>query len=380
MLPHTTARETADARYDAAYQGTVVDTADPAGRGCVRVRVPGLHGEAGSVWAKPIGPMFGEGSGFHAVPEVGSNVVVWFLQGDVDCPIYSPGIFTKPGGVSSAPESVQNGSPEKVTLRWRDFEILFDGTPGSERLTITDEPGGSTIYLDRTTRDVVRTAGRDENQTVTRNLTVAIQTGSETRQIPLGGRTTTMLQDDSRTIAAGNDVLTLALGSQVETGILGSSTETWGLGKIITSLLGVAITAAGVASLIAGGAVTIAGAAVTLQSAGPATSIAAGLSTRQFLGGIVDTIVGAVSKTITGTYSLVCSGSWSTTASTAEIVSADVKLGTGPYKRFVTEEVFAAWANTHTHGGGAPDQLVIDGGSSPNVDTADVTSAEVTGS
>lgn len=68
--------------------GTVVDRADPLGLHRVRVHIPGILEK--SAWASPLtmgggGP----GRGGHVVPEVGADVVVLFIGGDPERPMYA---------------------------------------------------------------------------------------------------------------------------------------------------------------------------------------------------------------------------------------------------------------------------------------------------
>lgn len=72
--------------------GIVTDRNDPLRVGRVRVRVPGVN-EPDSAWAWPVGCAGGGRAGYgeHAVPQAGATVVVWYLGGDPDRPIYMPG-------------------------------------------------------------------------------------------------------------------------------------------------------------------------------------------------------------------------------------------------------------------------------------------------
>jgi len=86
-----------DGKFAGHYRATVIDNADPYFLGRVKVRVyPMFNGmaEGGLPWATPALPMFtGAGSGFgnFVVPEVGSEVFVFFENQDP----YQPVIFAE---------------------------------------------------------------------------------------------------------------------------------------------------------------------------------------------------------------------------------------------------------------------------------------------
>lgn len=357
-------------RWLAPMWGTVVDNQDPEGRRRVRIQVHGVTDR--SRWAEPIGLMLGKKAGFAMVPEVGTTVLVQFIHGDIDHPVYQPGPFGAPGGVSDEPDEAPEGSLDHVTIRWRDFHLTFNGSPGAEQLTIEDRQSGTKLVIDRQSGDMT--------ETVKGNKSTTVQEGDETHTVALGKRTTTIQGDDVRTVTAGNVTDTVTAGSKTEAVPAGDSSETVGGSKTITaglavqiiSLGAVSIQAAGAANIQAGGAVAItAGGAVALAGAStsmtslnpaiPSVEASAGQKVRTFAGGIDETIVGAVIERITGTYRKEISG-------IAEIV-AQLKLGDGTMRKIVTAEMFALWANLHSHAapGAPPTQKVLPGGTPPDV-------------
>ena len=103
--------------YDGLYGGIVVDNADPALVGRVKVRVPIIHGivqssyeiisDADLPWALPSGTPAGNSptsGGFSHIPAAGDNVWVRFLDGELEKPVWECGNqttsslsnFTKP--------------------------------------------------------------------------------------------------------------------------------------------------------------------------------------------------------------------------------------------------------------------------------------------
>lgn len=134
------------------YRGVVVDNEDPKKMGRCRIRIGGVYPNDGGPWAFPIGQP-GAGSaarGIWAPPAVGSDVCVWFEQGDIDHPYFMGG---NPGR-EEVPEEVRDGdtTPAEAvkvaaweTERWR---IKLDSRDGRQEMHIQDKATGDVIELD----------------------------------------------------------------------------------------------------------------------------------------------------------------------------------------------------------------------------------------
>jgi phage baseplate assembly protein V len=117
--------------------GKVVSNVDPKKSGCVQVQVAGSTG-----WAPVATPAAGGGWGLHFVPDVGSEVLVAFVEGDIRKP-YVVGCLWSGG---NAP-----GSSMTSVIRSRQgHEIVLDDTPGVGSLTLKDGNGLCSIQLDAT--------------------------------------------------------------------------------------------------------------------------------------------------------------------------------------------------------------------------------------
>ena len=132
--------------------GLLTNRRDPIGRGRVKVRVPGLI-EPESRWAWPIGmPGGGQlGRGLHSIPPVGAQVVVWFLDGDPDKPMWMPGPWPvessadKPDGATT--DVAESDSPSDVhgieTGKWR---LALDDD--ADRMRLVHKETGNEIEWD----------------------------------------------------------------------------------------------------------------------------------------------------------------------------------------------------------------------------------------
>jgi hypothetical protein len=366
------AHEKRDARYFGIYVGSVVDTDDPLKLNRVKVQVPGLLKPA-SRWCRPLGAMFGVKNGVSWTPEKDSNVVVLFNQGDVDHPYYIAGSWGAPGGQSDVPEQTA-GNPDKLCVRWRDFHVTIDGTPGSEKVTIEDLQSTTKLEIERSSGNFTREVSGDEQATIAKNLTETVVTGNETHAVAAGGRTTAVAQNDQRTV--GGNVVDTITGLKTETVAGALSSETVTGAKSVVAGLAVTITAGAAMILTAGGAVSLVGSGVTIQSLAAGTQIIAGLMTSNFLGGLIENVTGDDTRNVSGVCTINVVGLFN-------LLSAAIALGVAVNaKKLVNRDVFSLWANSHTHAGpGAPpDQKVLPGGMSPDVDEALVTTQNVTAS
>ncbi len=157
------------------YRGKVIDNADPASIGRVRVQIPGLA-EDGTDWAIPLGMPGAGGSnepgerrGAFCPPPNGAAVAVMFEQGDADSPVYWTGNYgANVGGKSQVPGPVGGyappdrataapGTPEVIdpadahlvfAWEWSAFVFVVDSRPGKEKLYFQVKKTGDGIIFD----------------------------------------------------------------------------------------------------------------------------------------------------------------------------------------------------------------------------------------
>lgn len=113
--------------YHGIYEGKVVDRDDPDLDGRVRVQIPGLIDER-SAWARPKG---GGSSkwGMVGVPPLDTDVLVQFVNGNIDKPVYEPFDFGVPGGVREMfPEHTH---PDVIVAGFGPFRMVIDLQDGA---------------------------------------------------------------------------------------------------------------------------------------------------------------------------------------------------------------------------------------------------------
>lgn len=103
--------------------GVVTARNDDRRVGRVKVKYP-THGDMESDWARVLVPYGGGGHGFKAIPEVGDEVVVGFIEGDPKLPIVLGSVYSE-----------RNAPP----LR-QDIDVRVLESPGNHRITLSDSP------------------------------------------------------------------------------------------------------------------------------------------------------------------------------------------------------------------------------------------------
>lgn len=136
------------ATYQGIYSASVIDNRDPEKLARVLVRVSALKEASTDVWARLGTMMAGRDSGTLFIPEVGDEVLVAFVQGDLRAPCVIGSLWSKaapPPAAANPPSSVTMiRSRNGVTLRMlddRNSKRLTVETPGGQRITLQDDPG-----------------------------------------------------------------------------------------------------------------------------------------------------------------------------------------------------------------------------------------------
>jgi uncharacterized protein involved in type VI secretion and phage assembly len=137
------------------YSGSVLDNRDPENLARVLVRVSGLTRGSNDLWARLGTMMAGRDCGTLFIPEVGDEVLVAFVQGDIRAPCVIGALWSKtapPPSVGDPAASVMlMRSRNGVTLRIlddTDNNSLVVETPGGQRMTLQDSPG--TVHVEDT--------------------------------------------------------------------------------------------------------------------------------------------------------------------------------------------------------------------------------------
>ena len=130
--------------YGAPEHGKVIDNKDPDGLYRVKVRIPGIMDETD--WAFPIGTQGGgsKGRGAWTVPDVGADVIVMFLGGDYQRPLYMTGWWGMPTAGTEMPTETAAAPKEDAhkiqTIHESSrLKVWVDEREGKEQLGIQDK-------------------------------------------------------------------------------------------------------------------------------------------------------------------------------------------------------------------------------------------------
>ncbi|WP_457593480.1 phage baseplate assembly protein V [Hydrogenimonas sp.] len=133
----------------------VTDNSDPDGLGRVKVQYAWGGDSNDSYWARIVTFMSGKGFGGFFLPEVGDEVLVAFIEGDVESPIVIGSLWNQE---ETPPFDNGNGKNDIRAVKSRSgHEIVFDDAESGGKLSIktaaghlielNDETGGEKIMI-----------------------------------------------------------------------------------------------------------------------------------------------------------------------------------------------------------------------------------------
>ena len=191
-----------------------------------------------SCWVRVATFWAGKQWGAIHIPRIGQEVIVDFVEGDVNQPIVVGSVYnadmmppwTLPdnktiSGVKS--RSSPQGSPDNFNM------LSFEDKKGSELVSAQAEKDLTTLVKHDESREVrndrTTVIKHDETQTVTNNETITVEQGNQTIEVKQGNQSTTLGQGNQTTeIKMGNQSLAIKMGNQ---------TNKLDLGKIETEAM-----------------------------------------------------------------------------------------------------------------------------------------------
>jgi uncharacterized protein involved in type VI secretion and phage assembly len=137
---------TADKRYYGVYEAIVTEVNDPSKEGRAQVRFPWFDEQMTTEWCRVRQFYAGNDYGAFFVPEVGDEVLVAFIQGDMHFPVILGGLYN---GQDKPPTARAADKDQKMIRTKGRHEILLDDTRNQELVRIKTR-GGHQITLDDT--------------------------------------------------------------------------------------------------------------------------------------------------------------------------------------------------------------------------------------
>lgn len=128
-----------DKRFYGMVQGIVTEVNDEKGKeGRVKVQFPWFDEQMETEWCRVLQLYAGNGYGSFFIPEVGDEVGVLFIHGDMRLPVIIGGFFN---GKDKPPSHRAKDLDQKMIRTKGKHELLFDDTPGKKRVRIKTEAG-----------------------------------------------------------------------------------------------------------------------------------------------------------------------------------------------------------------------------------------------
>lgn len=135
-----------DQRYYGVAEAIVVDVNDPGKQGRVKLNFPWFDGgEAISDWSRVAQTYAGNGYGSFFVPEVGDEVLVAFIHGDLRLPIVVGALYNG----SDLPATHRASDKDEKLIRTRaGHQVLMVDTAGQEKVEVTTKKGHKLVLDD----------------------------------------------------------------------------------------------------------------------------------------------------------------------------------------------------------------------------------------
>ncbi|WP_334189554.1 type VI secretion system Vgr family protein [Noviherbaspirillum sp.] len=156
-----------------------------------------------SCWIRVAQPWANQGFGFWALPRVGSEVVVHFLEGDPDRPIVT-------GSVYNGENQIPYPQPAKKTSSgMRTYSTPDGGANDYNELRFEDMKGEEELYIqaqkDMNTRikaNATRIVGNNDSVSVDANQNIRVQ---KNRNVTVDGKQATSIGSDRHMAVSGNE-------------------------------------------------------------------------------------------------------------------------------------------------------------------------------
>lgn len=196
----------------------------------------GQNDENSSCWVRVASTWAGKGWGVIQLPRIGQEVIVDFLEGDVDQPIVTGRVYN---GDQMPPyelpaNQTQSGIKTRSTTKGGTDnynEIRFEDNKDKEEILIHAEKD----LLTEVENDEVRTVGNDRTTTIENDETQTIKKGNEVLTIDKGDQTLNIkMGDQSIELGQGSQTIVLKMGDQTTTLKMGNITTSAKLGNVTT--------------------------------------------------------------------------------------------------------------------------------------------------
>jgi len=179
---------TTDKRFYGVVEGIVTSVADDQGKeGRVKVQFPWFDDQMETEWCRVRQFYAGNGYGAFFVPEVGDEVLLAFIHGDMRKPIVLGGLYN---GKDKPPTYRSSTQDQKMIRTKGQHELLFDDTPNQARVRIKTKGGHVADLNDQDKKINLQSSGGQTLVIDDANNTITIQAGSSSVEIDASGTIT----------------------------------------------------------------------------------------------------------------------------------------------------------------------------------------------
>jgi uncharacterized protein involved in type VI secretion and phage assembly len=242
-----TVRETKDKRMYGVTVGIVTNNQDPDKLGRVKVKLPirklSSEGDTETDWARVSVPMAGKQRGMFFLPEVDDEVLVAFLDGDINCPYIIGGLWNDK---DTPPETNEDGKNNIRKIKSRSgHQITFNDEEGKEKIEIKTKSGDYILLEDTKKIEIKDKSGNN-----------SITIDSSGNSVALKGQNSISIKSDTKVEieAGGNKIVIDSSGIKIE-----SSAQLNIKGNMVT------VEGGGTAEIKSGGILTVKGSMVKIN-------------------------------------------------------------------------------------------------------------------
>lgn len=139
-------QDTLDKLQVSPIYAIVTQNKDPDKLGRIKVSIKTLDGgdQDQTGWVQVVTPMEGDKYGWYTLPDVGDQVVIMFIDGDIHQPVVLGGAWSKP---DPSPEPNEDGKNNFRGYRSRTGHRLILDDSAKTKIVIADKTGKNTIGI-----------------------------------------------------------------------------------------------------------------------------------------------------------------------------------------------------------------------------------------
>ena len=183
----------------------------------------GQYNDHSSCWIRVTQPWAGKNWGMIAIPRVGQEIVVDFLEGDPDQPIVTGRTYH----ATNMPPDALPAAKTQMNLMSQTYKgggyngLMMDDATNNQRLDLHAQKNMNTKVLNDQTASVGNNRSLDvtgnDSTTVGKDKSVTVVNGDETRSVQSGNLTETVEKDRKIEVKSGNQSTTVKSGMLSET-------------------------------------------------------------------------------------------------------------------------------------------------------------------